>query len=208
MDSSPTVFVVDDDPAIREMVTLLMKSVGFNQVEGHPSAEAFLEAYDPARPGCLVLDVRLPGMSGLDLQETLAARSIHIPIIVITGYGDIPIAVHAMKGGAVDFIEKPFREQKLLDGVRQAIALDAQDRRDEAQRADVVARLDLLTEREREVLDLVVVGRASKQIAAELGVGCKAIEAHRSRTMKKMRVRSTAELVHLICTSGVLAGTP
>ena len=202
-DSLPIVHVVDDDDAMRKMTALLIESVGLN-VTVHPSAEAFLEAYEPDRTGCLVLDVRMPGMSGLALQRELAAQRIRIPIIIITGHGDVPMAVETMRMGAVDFIEKPFREEQLLERIHQAIAQDAVDRRKHAKRADVLTRLALLTQREREVLDRVVVGRANKQIAAELGVGRKAIEAHRSRVMKKMQVHSGPELVHLIYNSGAL----
>lgn len=206
-DAAPVVHIVDDDDALRRMTGRLIESVGL-EAQTHASAEAFLEAYDPGRPGCVVLDVRMRGMSGLELQRELAARHIRVPIIMLSGHGDVPMAVEAMRMGAVDFIEKPFREQRLLDRVHEAIARDARDRRDEAARAEVRGRLALLSEREREVLDRVVVGRANRQIAAELGVGGKAIEACRSRIMKKMQVHNTAELVHLVCTSGVQADRP
>ena len=166
-------------------------------VETHATAQEFLDVYDRARPGCLVLDVRMPGLSGLDLQEKLSAQQIRIPIIFITGHGEVSAAVRAMKSGAIDFIEKPFSDQVLLNRIQQAIAQDVQARRDQVQRAKTSARLAVLTPREREVLTLVVAGRSNKAIAAQLGVSSKTVEAHRANVMKKMKVHSLSELVRL-----------
>jgi two-component system, LuxR family, response regulator FixJ len=195
MEADPTVFVVDDDATIRRMVAVLLQSVGFTRVAAYPSAEAFLEAGDPDRPGCLLLDVRLPGMSGPQLQRTLAARGVPLPIIMLSGHADVPTAVGAVQGGAVHFLEKPVREQVLLECIRSALAHDRRNRSARAQRAAVQERLARLTGREREVLGLVLQGQANKQIAAELGVTVKAIESHRSRMLKKLQVHSMTELL-------------
>lgn len=196
METEPTVFVVDDDDALRESLQWLIKPMGVN-VECYGTAKAFLEAYDSSRPGCLVLDVRMPGLGGLDLQEQLTARGIVLPVIIITGHGEVPMAVRAMKSGAIDFLEKPFSDQVLLDRIRDAIAQDTRKRREQARRAEVMARLALLTRREREVMEMVVVGMANKQIAAALHISQKTVEAHRARVMDKMQADSVAELVRL-----------
>jgi two-component system response regulator FixJ len=210
MNPEATVFVVDDDPSVRRALRRLIDSVELH-VETYASAEGFLNAYDPARPGCLVLDVRMPGVSGLDLQETLAGRDVLLPVIFITGYGDVPTTVRAMKGGAVDFIEKPFNEQLLLDAVHRGIEQDARLRRERAERADVLRRVAQLTPRERQVLTRVVAGRMNKQIAAELGTSEKTVKTHRARVMSKMQADSVAELVVLaqmagLCTTKVPTG--
>lgn len=192
----PTVFVVDDDTAVRKALARLMRSVGLN-VEMFASAQEFLRRERVEGPGCLVLDVRMPGLSGLDLQEALAAAGISIPIIFITGYGDIPMSVQAMKAGAVDFLPKPFKDQDLLDAIHQAIDRDIQRRQEQAQIAEIQDRVDSLTPREREVLALVVTGMLNKQIASELGTSEKTIKVHRARVMRKMQVMSVAELVRL-----------
>jgi len=197
----PTVFVVDDDDAVRTMVGRLIASVGLC-VETYGTAEEFLAAYKPSRPGCLVLDVRMPGMSGLELQDKLAANHIGLPIVFLTGYGDVPMAVHCLQEGAVHFIEKPFREQALLDAVHKALEQDRQRREEQARRADARARLASLTDREQDVLRLVVAGKANKEIAAELGVSIKAIEAHRTRILSKMKVRRTVDLVRAVVLAG------
>lgn len=199
--SEPTVFVVDDDESVRRMVTRLLRSVGLGAT-AFASAEEFLDGYDPCQPGCLVLDVRMSGMSGLELRDKLVSKKISLPIIFVTGHGDVPMAVQCIQAGAVDFIEKPFREQALLDRIRQAIERDAWHREQEARHADVQNRLAHLTEKEREVLKLVVAGKANKQSAAELGVSIKAIEAHRARVMGKMDAGSAVELVRLVLTMG------
>jgi two-component system response regulator FixJ len=196
MQPNPTVFVVDDDPAIRESLRWLIESVGLN-VKIFTTAQEFLEGYDPSLPGCLVLDVRMPGMSGLDLQNELAARKVNIPILIITGHAEVPVAVRAMKAGALDFIEKPFSDQLLLDRVRRAIEKDAEFRQADSLRTEVAARLAQLTPREREVMDLVIAGKANKVIASELGLSPKTVEVHRAHVMKKMQVDSLADLVRV-----------
>jgi FixJ family two-component response regulator len=194
--SEPTVYIVDDDPSVLEGLRLLMKSVKLN-VETYSSAQDFLDSYKPDQPGCLLIDMRMPGISGLELQEILRSRNIFIPTIIITGYGEVMDAVHAMKNGAIDFIEKPFSGQYLLDQVHKAIAEDAQIRKKQAQQQVVSANLALLTPREREVMDLVIAGKANKVIALELGLSMKTVEFHRAHMMKKMKVDSVAELVDL-----------
>ena len=193
----PTVFIVDDDSAIRVAMQALLESVGL-QHETLPSADAFLARHgDGHEPGCLVLDIRMPGLGGLELQDQLLKRGNSIPIIFITGYGDVPMAVEAMQKGAVDFIEKPFRNQELLDRIHLALRTD-EARRAEAQRARAVrSRIDKLTQREREVFELVVTGKPNKIIAFELGVSQRTVEIHRARVMKKMQARSLADLVRL-----------
>ena len=197
MESKPTVFVVDDDSAVRHSLRWLLESAGL-LVETYETAQAFLHAFQPKRPGCLVLDVRMPGLSGLDLQEQLQAQDIAIPIIIITGHGDVPMAVRALKEGAIDFIEKPFSEQLLLDRIHQGIALDAEQRIKHAQQAVIQSRIDRLTPREREVMEFVVDGKANKQIAALLERSQKTIEIHRANVMRKMEVDSLAELVRIV----------
>jgi len=194
--SEPTVFIVDDDPSVLEGLRVLMKSVKLN-VETYSSAQEFLDSYNPDQPGCLLIDMRMPGISGLELQEILHSRNILIPTIIITGYGEVMDAVQAMKKGAIDFIEKPFNGQYLLDQVHKGIAEDAQIRKKQAQQQVVSASLALLTPREREVMDLVIAGKANKVIALELGLSMKTVEFHRAHMMKKMKVDSVAELVDL-----------
>ena len=196
MSEVATVFIVDDDEAVRDSMSWLMRSVGLS-VETFPSAQAFLEGYKAGRPGCMVLDIRMPGMSGLDLQRKLVEEDIHLPVIIISGHGDVPIAVRAMKTGAVDFIEKPFNDQVLLDAVQRAIALDERQRDSAAQKADVKKRMALLTPRETEVLHLVVDGMSNKMIAAALGVSQKTVEAHRAKVMDKLQARSLSHLVRM-----------
>lgn len=200
MEAEPTVFVVDDDPGVRKALSLLMKSVGLN-VEVFAGGQEFLTAYDRQRPGCLILDVRMPGMNGLELQDALKTRGMTVPVIILTGHGDVSMVVRAMQAGAVDFIEKPFRKQVLLERVRQALQQDVARRRDEAQHADARARLNLLTPRERQVLDLVVAGKHNKAIAAELGVSMKTVEFHRSKIMGKLQADSVAMLVRMVLTT-------
>lgn len=192
----PTVFVVDDDEAMRNSLRWLIESVGL-PVECHDSAESFLERYYPGRSGCLLLDVRMPGMSGLELQEYLRRNEINIPVIVITGHGDVPMSVRAMKEGAIDFIEKPFNDELLLDAIRNALALDARQREKQALRAELASRLALLTPREHEVMEMVTAGRSNKEIASALGVSAKTVEAHRAKVMDKMKAGSLAELVRM-----------
>jgi len=197
MTTKPTVFIVDDDPGMRKSLHCLLESVDL-QVETFSAAQDYLDAYDPSRPGCLVLDVRMPGMSGLDLQEKLRTQQIAIPFIVISGFADVPTAVRAMKNGAVDFIEKPFSDQTLLDRIQEAIELDAHIRLDQAQHEEIADRLSHLTAREREVMDLVVAGNSTKDIAGKLGLSSKTVEVHRAHVMNKIQAKSVAELVRLV----------
>ncbi|MES9824989.1 MAG: response regulator transcription factor [Candidatus Thiodiazotropha endolucinida] len=196
MTKPPTVFVVDDDQAMRNSLKWLIESVSM-QVETFESADAFIRSYYPGRSGCLLLDVRMPGMSGLELQEYLRAHQIAIPVIIITGHGDVPMAVRAMKSGAVDFIEKPFNDELLLESIRHALALDVRQRDMQKQRAEIATRLARLTPREHEVMVMVTNGKANKEIASSLGVSAKTVEAHRARVMEKMQANSLAELVRM-----------
>lgn len=191
---SRTVFVVDDDEGVRESLRPLLESVGL-RVQTYASAAEFLDGYDADASGCMLLDVRMPGMSGLELQETLVARGISLPVLVITGYADVPTAVRAMKTGALDFVEKPFNKQDLLEKIEGAIARDQQIKEASAERASILARMERLTPREAEVMGRVVAGQANKVIAIELGISKKTVEAHRARVMEKMDVRTVAQLV-------------
>jgi len=195
--SVETVVVVDDDEAVRSSLRLLMKSVGL-AVDTHASAGEFLGAYNPAQPGCLVLDVRMPGMSGLELQEQLNLKGAIIPVIFVTGHGDVPMAVEAMQHGAFDFLQKPFRDQELLDRVQRALARDAQSRATLAAGALIRERIESLTPRERQVMQLVTQGKANKVVGAELGVSQRTVEIHRAHVMEKMHARSLAELVRMV----------
>ena len=201
MPPEPTVFVVDDDPAMRNSLRWLIESVGL-AVAAYATAEEFLERYEPNRPGCLVLDVRMPGMSGLDLQDALVQRCITIPTIVITGHAEVAMAVRAVKAGAIDFIPKPFSDQLLLDRIRQALEQDRRDRETREHETDVARRVSHLTQREREVMDLIVAGKANKEVAAELGLSPKTVEVHRAHVMEKMQVASLADLVRIALLAG------
>jgi FixJ family two-component response regulator len=195
-DRKSTVFIVDDDQAIRHAMELLMRSVGLDYEIFH-SADDFLTGFSDDKPGCLVLDIRMPGLGGLELQDKLIEMGSSLPIIFITGHGDVPMAVDAMQKGAVDFIQKPFRDQDLLDRIGEALQTD-QDRRTKRQKyAEVHGRISKLTKREREVLDLVVTGKPNKVIAYELGVSQRTVEIHRARVMEKMQARSLADLVRM-----------
>jgi two-component system response regulator FixJ len=194
MSNEPLVYVVDDDPAMRSSLRWLIESVGL-AVHTSASAGDFHDFYDPSRPGCLVLDIRMPGMSGLDLQTELKARRIAIPVLIITGYAEVPLAVRAMKAGAFDFIEKPFSDQILLDRIRAAIAKDMAAREELQARSLVAARAAQLTPRERDVMSRVVTGKSNKLIAADLSLSTKTVEAHRARVMEKLQAKSLAELI-------------
>lgn len=192
----PVVFVVDDDPAMRESLRWLIESIGLT-VQTHATAREFLDRYDPSSAGCLVLDVRMPGLSGLELQDQLVNRGSLLPIIMITGYAEVPMAVRAMKAGAIDFIEKPFSDQDLLDRLRFAIDISQQARVEERERAEIGARVARLTQREREVCDRVIAGKSNKYIANELGLSAKTVEVHRARLMEKLQASTLADLVRL-----------
>ncbi len=197
MDREPVVFVVDDDAAVRNSLRFLVEAAGLKTAT-FAGAREFLQAYDSAQPGCLVLDVRLPGMSGLELQQQLIASGVRIPVIIVTGFGDVPNAVQAMRAGAVDFIEKPYNDKQLLEKIHQALEMDRQERDFQAGRRDVMTRLSTLSAREQEVMERVVNGLANKRIAGDLGISTRTVEAHRARVMEKMRAESLAELVKLV----------
>ena len=190
------VFVVDDDASLRESLKNLIRSVGL-RVEAFPSAQEFLRSKRPDVPGCLVLDVRLPGLSGLDLQKRMAEADVEIPIIFITGHGDIPMTVQAMKAGAMEFLTKPFRDQDLLDAIQEALERDRQTREQRAEVEVLRRRFDSLTPREGEVMELMVAGLLNKQIAAELGASETTVKIHRHHVMEKMGAGSLAELVKM-----------
>jgi FixJ family two-component response regulator len=196
----PIVFAVDDDASMREALSRLFRSVGM-RARIFSSAEEFLTFERPDAPACLVLDVRLPGLSGLELQRELA--EVAMPIIFITGHGDIPMSVQAMKAGAVEFLTKPFRDQVLLDAIQQAIRRDRANRKQRAEIAEQRARYDLLTQREREVLALVVAGLLNKQIAAQLGTTEFTVKIHRKAVMQKMQASSLADLVRMAAKLGI-----
>ena len=197
MESEPTVFVVDDDPAICESLANLLESRGL-RFRTYPSAEAFLAAYDPREPGCAVLDVRLRGMSGLELQARLARDGNSLPVIILTGHGDIPMAVRAAKAGAVDFLEKPVNDEVLLQRIHLALAQERRTRSDRRRDHEVAARVAGLTPREREVMDLIVTGLPNKQVAIRLNITEKTVEVHRRRVLQKMGVHSAVDLVRLV----------
>lgn len=188
-----TVFLVDDDPAVRDALALLLGTAGL-AVETYASAEEFLHAYRPEQAGCLVLDVTMPGMSGLDLQAELAARGVRLPIIFLTAHGSIPMSVRALKSGAVDFLEKPADGAALVDRVRAALDRDAASRVQDASAAEITARFARLTAREREIMARVAAGRSNKEIARELDISHRTVEVHRARVLEKMNARSAVEL--------------
>ena len=198
------VYVVDDDSSVREAIKSLIMSVGL-RVETFGTAQEFLKSTRLDAPGCVVLDVRLPGLSGLDLQRELSAHGIKLPVIFITGHGDIPMSVRAMKAGALEFLTKPFRDQDLLDAIQQALERDSSARQQRSETAELRERFDSLTAREREVMALVVSGLLNKQIAGELGTSEVTIKIHRSQVMKKMDAGSLAELVRMTEKLGIPA---
>ncbi len=202
MTSVPTVFLVDDDPGVRDALSLSLKTADLN-VETYDAAESFLAAYCSDRPGCLVLDVRMPQMSGLELQEALTANRIRIPIIFITGHGDIPMSVKAIKAGAIDFLEKPFRMQVLLERVQEAMAKDARTRESDIDKQAIIRRYARLTPREREIMNLIIEGKSNKEIAKELHVSPRTVETHRSRIIDKMEAKSLPDLVAMVFSCGL-----
>jgi FixJ family two-component response regulator len=200
------VFVVDDDPGVRKALARLLRATGF-EARCFSSPADFLMEHDPSQPGCLLLDLAFPGVNGLELQEALAASGCQRPIVFISGHGDVPQSVQAMKAGAVDFLEKPLQDEELLAAVRQAIERDLSDRRDRAQRESITKRIATLTQREIEVLEHIVSGQLNKQIAADLGTVEKTIKVHRARVMAKMGVDSVAELVRATERVGITPAT-
>ena len=197
MTTTSIVFVVDDDASVRSSLKFLLSTVGL-QVESFGSADTFLHRKPPDAPSCLVLDVRLPGLSGLDFQRELAARNIRIPIVFLTGHGDIPMSVRAMKAGAVEFLTKPFRDQDLLDAVRIALERDNRRREQEREVTDIQRRFDSLTVREQQVISMLVSGMLNKQIAGQLGTAESTVKVQRSRAMEKMHAESLVDLVRMI----------
>ena len=196
----PIVFVIDDDEAVRLSTEMLIRSMGL-RAESFASAAEFLDDFDPQQPSCLILDIRMPGMSGLELQEHLVERNLSVPIIFVTGHGEVPMAVKAMKAGAIDFIQKPFRDQELIDRVHAALEKDAEARVKASEIQAINAKMQTLTARETEVMQLVVDGKANKEIAFDLGLSPRTVEIHRARVMSKMGAGSLAELVRLALTS-------
>ena len=202
----PVVYIVDDDEAVRGSLRLLLKSVGLSP-NAMGSAREFLAKYDPVQPGCLVLDVRMPEMSGLELQEQLNLQGAIIPVIFITGHGDVPMAVEAMQAGAFDFLQKPFRDQDLIDRIQRALEKDRSNRSALTERNTIRERLESLTPREREVLTMVTSGKANKVMASDLGVSQRTVEIHRARVMEKMGATSLAQLVRMVMDLDVSATT-
>jgi FixJ family two-component response regulator len=200
------IHVVDDEPAIRDSLAMLLRSVGL-ATRTYASAQAFLDGFQPAGNACVLADVRMPGMSGLELQEALRARQMKVPVIILTGHGDISMAVRAMKAGAADFIEKPYNDQVLIDAVHRALAASRGiDTRPAADREAVEARVGTLSPREREVMQLVIEGKPNKVIATRLGLSTRTVEVHRAKVMEKMQAASLAELVRMALTAGLPAG--
>lgn len=206
-EDKPIVFVIDDDRSIREALQGLLRSVGLT-VQAFASTQDFLQSARPDAPGCLVLDIRLPGLSGLDFQRELAKSSNPLPIIFITGHGDIPMSVRAIKAGAIEFLTKPFRDQELLDAVQHGIEQDRVQRTQAMAVADLRERFEALTSRERQVMELVVTGRPNKQLAAELDVSEITVKVHRSNVMRKMQAKSLAELVRMADRLGLGTAKP
>ena len=207
MTSDPTIFVVDDDAAVRDSLEALLESAGLT-VEVYASGRQFLQEFTAPPSGCLLLDVRMPDISGLELLQELATRGKRLPVIIITAYGDVPLAVNAMKAGAVDFIEKPFADEVILDSIRRALEHGAKVQQTELSADDLAARTALLTPREREVLERLVLGRLNKEIAYDLGISPRTVEIHRARVMEKMQARNLAQLVRMGLAIGIDLGQP
>ena len=203
--SAPLIYVVDDDDAFRDSLRWLLESSGY-RVATYPSAATFLENYRLESGACVVLDVRMPGTSGLELQQEISRRGRSIPVIFVTGHGDVPMAVQAIKHGAFDFIEKPFKDEVLLALIEKATKSDAALRVEDAQRQSTAARLATLTQREREIMECVVAGKRNKAIAEELGISVKTVEIHRSRVMEKMGAESLAALIQMVMPQGGVPG--
>jgi two-component system response regulator FixJ len=200
-----TVFVVDDDADVRDSLRALLESSGF-KVEDYDSATSFLAAVTPERGACLVVDVRMPDMDGLTLQEELVKRQVELPVIIVTGHGDVPLAVRAMQAGAIDFLEKPYDDEKLVGSVRRAQAVSVSRRAEASNAQEAAERVAVLTPREREVLEHLVAGRPNKVIAHELGISPRTVEIHRAHLMEKMQARSLSDLVRIALTAGIEPG--
>jgi FixJ family two-component response regulator len=196
-DAQPTVIIIDDDRDIREALEGLLRSVGL-RVELFGSVQEFLDHPRPSGPGCLVLDVRLPGRSGLEFHDSLIEANVHLPVVFISGHADVPMSVRAMKAGAVEFLTKPVRDQELLDAIHVAIKKDSAHRDNERAVAEIRSNFDTLTQREREVLELVLAGRLNKQIAGDIGISLATVKAHRGHVMRKMKTQSLTELVRMV----------
>lgn len=195
----PLIYIVDDDASVREALTALIRSAGYEALACE-RAGSFIETYDPERIGCLLLDIRMPDINGLDLQESLISQGISIPTIIISGHGDIRGAVRAMQAGAIDFMEKPFRRRALIERIRKGIALDAQRRAKEAEQGDFAQRLKSLSDRERETLHILIKGYTAKEAAIVLGISHRTVEAHRNRIMSKLHIDSLVELAGIMTT--------
>lgn len=204
--TSPVVYVVDDDAGMRKSLRMLIRLAGL-QTADYPSAETFLAEYDRGQPGCLVLDLRMPQMDGLELQSILKERDIPLPVIVVTGHSDVPSAVRSLKLGAVDFLEKPVPPDKLLKRVREAIDRDAQQREHRRKHEEILHRLNRLSDRERQVMNLVAIGMSNKQIAAHLGLSDKTVANHRASIMEKTGAANSADLVRMVTLAGALSDT-
>lgn len=196
-DKISTVFIVDDDAGVRSSIRVLLKSIAIPAL-ALPSAREFLDTFDPEQPGCLVLDIRMPGMSGMELQQQLNLRGAIIPVIFITGHGDVAMAVEAMQHGAFDFLQKPFRDQDLIDRIQKALARDRETRQSLQKHSDIRERMESLTPREREVLKLLTQGKQNKVMAGDLGLSQRTVEIHRAHVMEKMGVHSVAQLVRMV----------
>ncbi|VAW66423.1 Two-component transcriptional response regulator, LuxR family [hydrothermal vent metagenome] len=195
--TEPTIFIVDDDPAMRDSLRWLLETIG-HPVKTFENAQEFLDNFDPQAPGCLVLDVRLPGMSGLQLQQKMKADNIALPVIIISGHGDVPMAVKAMQQGALEFHEKPFRDQELLDSIQNALEIDATSRSKNAESAEIQACVNTLTPREKEVMELLILGNPNREVANQCNISVKTVEVHRARIMDKMKANSFPELIHMV----------
>jgi two-component system, LuxR family, response regulator FixJ len=207
VEAEPAVFIIDDDPAVRQALSVLVRSMRLKP-EPFESAQQFLDTFDATKPGCLLLDVRMPGISGLDLLEQLSRSDIHLPAIVMSAYGDVPMVVRAMKAGALNFLEKPCRDQQLWEAIQEGLRWDALHRQDVVLRSKLHLRLDRLTPGEHEVLRLLIDGKSNKTIGAELGLSVRTIEVRRAKLMKKMKAESLAELIRLTLLADPLYGKP
>jgi two-component system, LuxR family, response regulator FixJ len=203
MAAPATIFIVDDDDAVRDSLKLLLETAGFS-VMAFPTGMAFLETVAPTAQGCVLMDVRMPGMGGLEVHQELRRRNSALPVIVITGHGDVPLAVRAMKAGAADFIEKPFTDETILGGIRRALELGQESRQEQAANAEILARADRLTPREREVFNELVAGHPNKVIAYNLAISPRTVEIHRARVMEKMQARNLSALVRMALRTGLL----